>query len=207
MKRRNFLLTATALVGAAPFWVQGASGQTAENQVIEMSLGADDAPVTIIEYGSFTCPHCATFHKEFFEPLKTDYIDTGKVRFIYHELVRNRVDIWVGMLARCDAGPERYFPMNALFFENQSTWLASNDPVVIVEELRKLARVSGMDETQLEACLTDAELAQQILNTSEANADANDITATPTVFLDGERLELSTYADLKAQIDAKLPAE
>lgn len=207
MNRRTLLASTAAVfaLGALPSFAQDAEEAPA-SRVIEMTMGAEDAPVTVLEYGSFTCPHCATFHGDFFKQMNTDYIQTGKVRFIYRELVRNRVDIWAGMLARC-GDPMRYFGVTDLIFDNQETWLSSGDPVTIADELQKIGLAAGYSADDLDACFADAELAQEILATSEANAEADDITGTPTVFINGERQRLTNYADFAAAIDAALPAE
>ncbi len=216
MNRRAFLLSGGSLIAlGAAYWMtrdatgllpgavqaQEAAGDPAV--VTEMALGATDAPVTFIEYGSFTCPHCATFHAETFVPLKRDYIDTGKVRFIYRELVRNRVDIWASMLARC-GGEMRYFGVSEMLFAQQDDWTASGDPAVISQELRKLGKVAGLDDATLDTCMGDQALAQAILDTSEANAATDEVTGTPTLFLNGERITNGSYDQIKALIDAAL---
>ena len=91
------------------------------SSIVDMAIGDENAPVTIIEYASYTCPHCATFHQGPFKKLKADYIDTGKVRFIYREVYFDRYGLWASMIARC-GGPEKFFGITDLIFAGQSTW-------------------------------------------------------------------------------------
>lgn len=206
MNRRTLLKTSatTFAFGAFPAFAQEATETPAT--VPDMVMGAEDAPVTVLEYGSFTCPHCAEFHHRFLTPLQTDYIETGKVRFVYRELVRNRVDIWAGMVARCDDA-QRYFGVSDMLFNSQDTWLASGDPATIAGELEKVGRAAGFSQETMDVCFTDAELAKAILDTSEANAETDDVTGTPTVFINGERQRLTTYSDFAAAIEALLPVD
>ena len=90
----------------------------------DMVMGAADAPVEIIEYASFTCPHCANFHANIYPLLKADYIDTGKVRFVYREVYFDRFGLWASMIARC-GGEMRFFGMAELIYEKQREWTAS----------------------------------------------------------------------------------
>jgi hypothetical protein len=98
--------------------------------VLEMSLGNPDADVTVIEYASFTCPHCRSFHETVFGQLKTNYIDTGKINFIYREVYFDRFGLWGGIVARC-GGEAKYFGISDLLYKQQSEWLAGGDPAQI----------------------------------------------------------------------------
>lgn len=90
--------------------------------VPDMILGKLDAPVEVIEYASFTCPHCANFHDAVFDKLKKNYIDTGKVKFIYREVYFDKFGLWAAMVARC-AGPEKYFPVSDMIYDTQKEWI------------------------------------------------------------------------------------
>jgi len=95
------------------------SAQEAEvdtSTIVEMVQGAEDAPVTIVEYASYTCPHCANFHAGPYKQLKKDYIDTGKVKFIYREVYFDRYGLWASMVARC-SGPEKFFGITDLILK------------------------------------------------------------------------------------------
>ncbi|MEQ3625608.1 MAG: DsbA family protein [Celeribacter sp.] len=178
---------------------------TDENGVIEMSIGAEDAPVTIVEYASFTCPHCANWHDQVWADLKADYIDSGKVKFVLREVYFDRPGLWAGMVARC-AGPVRYFGITDMLFDEQSDWTSGGQPAQIAEGLRKIGLKAGLEPEQLDACLQDGEKAQALVATFESTTQADDISATPTFLINGEKHSNMNYADMKELIDAELPA-
>ncbi|RKF14210.1 DsbA family protein [Roseovarius spongiae] len=167
-----------------------------------MTLGSEDAPVTVTEYASFTCPHCATFHATTFEKLKADYIDTGKVRFVYRDVYFDRPGLWAAMVARCD--PDRFFGVSDMIFDQQRDWLSSGDPVGISEALRKIGRVAGLSNDQLDACLTDQAKAEALYDWFRSNAEADEIDSTPTVIVNGAKQGNLPYDDLKAIIEEEL---
>lgn len=192
------------LFAAAPL-VHPAFAQEAESaaEVREMSLGDPDAPVTVIEYASFTCPHCRNFHAESFDRLKEEFIDTGKVHFIYREVYFDRFGLWAGLLARC-GGQERYFGLVDLIYENQSEWTSGEQPADIADNLRRLGRAAGLEDAQIEACLQDADKAQALVAEYQKNAEADGIRATPSFVIDGELYSNMPYDELAATIDGKL---
>ena len=98
--------------------------------------------MTVVEYASFTCPHCATFHNDTFKKLKADYIDSGKVKFIYREVYFDRYGLWASMVARC-GGQEKFFGIADLIYKSQSEWTRAGEPAAIVDELRKIGRLAG----------------------------------------------------------------
>jgi protein-disulfide isomerase len=151
--RRDTLKTlagATLMLAGTPALAQEDNGA----KVVEMAIGAEDAPVTMIEYSSYTCPHCANFHMNVFPDLKKDYIDTGKVRFVFREVYFDRFGLWAGMLARC-TGKDKYFGFVDLVMRQQSDWLSGGEPATIVANLKKLGKIAGLDEQTMETCLQD----------------------------------------------------
>jgi len=195
---------ATGLTAFAPFAAEAQDAATVPlPPVPDMVLGAADAPVTVVEYASYTCPHCATFHADVFKPLKADYIDTGKVRFIYREVYFDRYGLWAAMVARC-GGDTRYFGINAMLMEQQRDWAASDDPAVVVENLEKIGRTAGMDDATLEACLKDNAMAQAMVAAYQTNATADAVEGTPTLIIDGQKHSNMSYADLVKILDEKL---
>ncbi|MEM8774763.1 MAG: DsbA family protein [Pseudomonadota bacterium] len=168
--------------------------------IVEMTLGEDDAPVTLIEYASFTCPHCASFHINQFKQLKSDFIDTGVVKFIHRDVYFDRYGLWASMVARC-AGPGRFFGITDMIYEQQRDWLASRDPVQIADELRRIGKVAGLSEDQLEACLSDAEKAEALVAVYQQNAEADDVSSTPTLIINGDKHQNMAYAELKGIIE------
>lgn len=171
--------------------------------VVEMVMGAENAPITIIEYASFTCPHCAKFHETVLKPLKADYVDTGKVKFIFRDVFFDRYGLWASMVARC-GGQERFFGMTDLLMKTQSEWSRAGDPVAIADALRKTGRLAGMADDAIQACLQDEDKAKSLIAWYQANAAADKIEATPTLLIDGEKHSNMSYADLRELLDEKL---
>jgi protein-disulfide isomerase len=183
-----------------------ANAQDAEvdtSRVIEMTLGNPDADVTVIEYASYTCPHCRTFHETSFKQLKENYIDTGKIHFIYREVYFDRFGLWAAMLARC-AGPERYFGVADLIYETQQEWVAGGDPAAVAENLRKLGRTAGMSDEEVNACLQDGDMARAMVAVYQENAEADGIDSTPSFVIDGEKYKNMSYDEFSRILDDKL---
>ena len=220
----NKMIAGIALVlglGAAAFWFSGSnSTQTnlapalspisaAEAQeldtsrVLEMMIGEVDAPVTIIEYASYTCPHCARFHEDVFKDIKANYIDTGKVNFIYREVYFDRFGLWAGMLARC-AGPDRFFGIAELLYDQQADWSRAGEPADVAAALRRLGLSAGLSGDQIDACMQDGEMAQAMVAVYQANAEKDNVRATPSFLINGEAYSNMSYADFAEAIDSKL---
>lgn len=170
--------------------------------VTEMVLGDENAPITMMEYASFTCPHCANFHTAVFKDLKKDYIDTGKVRFTYRDVYFDQFGLWAALIARCE--PTRFFGISDILYDQQKSWIGNGDPAGIAERLRKIGLVAGLESDAMEACLADETNARALVAWFQENAKADDVTGTPTIFIDGEKHSNMNYTDLKAILDAKL---
>lgn len=181
---------------------QGANANIDTSTVAEMSLGNADAPVTVIEYASFTCPHCASFHAGAYKDLKADYIDTGKINFIYREVYFDRYGLWASMIARCAGTTEKFFGMADLIYAGQSDWARAGEPTAIVEELRKIGRLAGLDGDTMEACLQDGENAQTLVAWYQENAQADGVESTPSFIINGEKYSNMPYDEMAAIIDA-----
>jgi protein-disulfide isomerase len=195
-------LTALSPVGAADAQTT-AEAPANLPEVSEIVLGNPDAPVELIEYASFTCPHCADFHDEVFADLRRDYIDTGKVRFVYREVFFDRFGLWAAMVARC-AGEDRYFGLTEVLYDTQRDWIGDGDPATVSENLRRIGRTAGLGNDQLDACLQDAAMAQAMVAKFQRDTAADGITGTPSLVLNGTRHGNMSYADLRALIDAEL---
>ena len=188
-------------VGAAE--AQATTGEAQEVTISDMTLGNPDAKVTLMEYASFTCPHCANFHATVFRDLKKDYIDTGKVHFVYREVFFDRYGLWAAMVARC-GGEMKYFGISDILYSTQQEWAASDDPNVVVGNLKKIGLTAGMDGTQLDSCMRDGAMAQAMIDHYEANMKEFDVKGTPTLVINGTVHSNMTYADLKVILDAEL---
>ena len=200
-------LTLSFGLGAFGLGTTAASAQetapAATAEIKDFSLGSPDAPVQITEYASFTCSHCANFHDTVFKSLKADYIDTGKVEFTYREVYFDRYGLWAAMVARC-GGDMRYFGISDILFETQSVWAGSQDPNVVVENLKKIGRTAGMDDATLDACMKDGAMAEALVARFETNMKADGVEGTPTLFINGVKHSNMGYDELKAIIDAEL---
>lgn len=166
----------------------------------ELTLGAEDAPITFIEYGSFTCPHCARHHMEVFPRLMAEYIETGKMRYIYREVYFDRFGLWAGIVARC-AGPERYKGMVELLYARQDDWARGQSDAQIFENLRRLGRVAGMSDDQIDACAADEDMARMLVTVYQRNAAADDITSTPSFVINGRRHGNMAYSEMQRILD------
>ena len=200
-----------ALVTLAFLALSGAAfAQNAEDidtsGIKDMSIGNPDATVTVIEYASFTCPHCAAFHADSFKKLKADFIDTGKINFINREIYFDRFGLWAGITARCGENAEnRYFGIIDMMYEQQRDWANSgNPPEVIVEKLRTIGKTAGLTDADLDACFQDGDRAQALYATYLKNSEADGVQATPSFVINGELHRNMPYEDLKALIESML---
>lgn len=202
----GFWLTQSPSTVPVPQLVGSAEAQNADldtSTIVEMVQGAEDAPVEIIEYASYTCPHCANFHQGPYKQLKKEYIDTGKVKLIYREVYFDRYGIWASMVARC-GGPEKFFGITDLIYKGQSEWTRAGGPAEIVEELRKIGRLAGLSNDQLEACLQDGTKAQTLVAWYQKNAEKDGIQATPSFVVNGKKVDNQSYDEFKALIEKEL---
>jgi len=198
---RRAMIALAAAMAASPAFAQEAG--TAVTEPGDFSLGSPDAPVKIVEYASYTCPHCATFHANVFKDLKRDYIDTGKVHFTLREVYFDRYGLWAAMVARC-GGDLRYFGISDMLFAKQSEWAGSQDPMQVVQSLKTIGITAGLDGAAIDACLNDQAQAEALIARFQVNMEADGVQGTPTIFVNGAKHSNMTYADLKTIIDAEL---
>ncbi|GEP02421.1 DsbA family protein [Methylobacterium oxalidis] len=149
-------------------------------------LGPKDAKVTIIEYASMTCSHCAAFHRLTWPALKERYIDTGKVRFTLREFPLDPLATAAFMLARCD-GDAKYYPITDLLFDQQQNWAFVQKPQSPVDALEGLLRQAGINKEKFEACLKDQKLYAGVNAVKQRGLDVFKVDSTPTFFINGER--------------------
>lgn len=153
-----------------------------EGPLPERSLGKADAPVTIVEYASLTCSHCGEFHEKVYPTLKSKYIDTGKVRFIFREFPLDNFAAAGFMLARC-AEPDRYFPIIDAFFDQQKSLFSAAEPF---PWLTNFAKQVGFTQETMEACLGNQELLDSIQGVRQRASQKFGVEATPTFFINGK---------------------
>lgn len=168
----------------------------------DMALGPAEAKVTIVEYASMTCGHCATFHKNVFPELKKKYIDTGKVRFVMREFPLDNLAAAAAMLARC-AGQDKAYPLVETLFQTQADWAyGQGNPV---PRLFDVAKQAGFTQESFEKCLTDQKLLDQVNAQRSRAADQFGITATPSFFINGKKLQAApTMAAFEEMIEPLL---
>jgi len=216
--RREFVVSATALIAAAallgstPF---AAADPTPEElmrpgPLPDIAVGKADAPVTIVEYASMTCPHCANFAKTTFPALKTKYIDTGKVRFIFREFPLDELAVAVSMIARCAATDKATKTVNGekgtalidVFFATQDKW-GTRNPIPALQQLSKQA---GFTDKTFDECLKDQKLYNDILAMRERGSKDYKVESTPTIFINGKMQRGETSIDdVSKVIDPLLP--
>ncbi|HMB75299.1 MAG TPA: DsbA family protein [Kiloniellaceae bacterium] len=207
MKRRNILigLSGAALLlagtGRRRAWAEGASGQqlaeAVEINADDRVLGDADAPVTIVEYASLTCPHCAHFHDDVFPALKENWIDTGKARLVFRHFPLDGLALRASALSECMEGV-RFFGFLGILFETQTQWATADDPLAA---LQGLAKQAGMDEATSEACLQDETLLTKVLEERKVGSDDYGVDSTPSFLVNGEKMQgARTYEEFDAQL-------
>jgi protein-disulfide isomerase len=198
-RRLNFkIILAITILGFASNAVFSENNK--ENIYLDMVKGNSDAKVTIVEYASFTCPHCATFHKEIFPQLREQYIDTGKVKFIYREVYFDAPGLWGGLLARC-VGPEKYFGIVDLLYKKQSKWASGSTEKEILNELFSIGRQVGMEDEQINKCMQNKEKSLKMIDAYLENSKIDKITSTPSLVVNGKLLKPNNFGDLAVEID------
>jgi protein-disulfide isomerase len=187
-----------ALLGASPLrlieqaFAQGATAaDVAKPQSLpDMALGPADAPVTIVEYASMTCPHCAAFTETVFPKIKSAYIDTNKIRFVFREFPLDFKAAAGSMLARCiakdDAG--KYFAAIDMLFRQQGDWVMKNT----TDTFMRIGKQAGLSQQMIETCLKDQALLDKISADQKYATDILKVNSTPTFFINGEILKGET---------------
>jgi protein-disulfide isomerase len=190
---------ASVLVGLSGI----ARAQSAEPQVTadDRILGKADAPVTIIEYASLTCPHCAAFEKEILPKIKTEWIDTGKAKLVFRDFPLDGSALKAAIVARC-APPERFYGFIGVLFAQQGSWGISPDPI---PGITRIAKLGGMSEDQVQACLKDDALQNKILAGRLAGEQQYLVESTPTFFINGKKVVGAREEDILAAIKSAAP--
>jgi len=203
LSRAEFLRGFTGLAGVALFAPGAALAQPAAPVgAREMTLGMDTAPVTVIEYASLTCPHCAQFHATIFPVLKAEYIDTGKVKFIYRDFPLDEPGLRASQMARCKGTPESFFGFTDVLFKTQSRWA---DRQKWSENLEQMAKLGGIGADAFKACMNDKALSDYVMQQRLDGDKQFKITGTPTIIVNNKNVGSPNTADeMKKLIDPLL---
>ena len=201
------LIAATALLGSAPF--AAAQGPSQEElmragPLPDIVVGKADAPVTIIEYASMTCPHCAAFSKTTFPQLKSKYVDTGKVRFIFREFPLDELAAAAAMLARCidKSNGEKAVAVIEVLFASQEKWAVRNP----LPQLQQITKQAGLSQQAFDEGLKDQTLYNNILAMRERGSKEYKVESTPTLFVNGKMIKGGVaIEELAKTIDPLLP--
>jgi protein-disulfide isomerase len=183
-------------------WLPLVLGQSSAAEPQEEAIGDPNAPVTIIEYASLTCPHCAHFQKEVLPQLKERYIATGKVRLVYRDFPLDQRALAASILAHC-AGPERYFGFLDVLFQTQEGWARADD---YLGALKQIGKLGGLTDAQMDACYADQDLTNRILQSRLDAQSQHEVNSTPTFIIGGKSYagarDIDEFAGL---IDPLLP--
>jgi protein-disulfide isomerase len=210
----TFALSTTALIAAAGLWpfrlIGTASAQDANPAELaqpvplgDVVLGAANSPVTIIEYASMSCGHCADFHKTVYPKIKAEYIDTNKVRFIFREFPLDIKAAAGAMLARCVGkdDPNKYHAVVDILFATQNDWVLKETS----EQLRRIAKQAGMNDETFNACLANQSMLDAMKKGQDQAHEKFKVDSTPTFFVNGTKLRGgATFEDFKKLIDPNL---
>ncbi|NNU79107.1 DsbA family protein [Halovulum dunhuangense] len=189
-------LAGTAILAAGPLAAQEAEARAVE----ELVLGSPDAPVTVVEYASLTCPHCARFHTDVFGQIKTNYIETGKVRFVVRDVYFDRYGLWAAMVARC-GGAERYFGITDQLYRKQAEWSRHENPNDAIAAIFAIGRQAGLTDEQMTECTQDQAWAEALVAEFQKNMEADGVEGTPTFFINGRKEANMPYAEFAAKLD------
>src|SRR5947209_10938687 len=198
----TFALSLTGLAALAGFsplrliaeaMAQSASDVAKPQSLPDMALGPANASVTITEYASMTCPHCAAFTETVFPKIKSEFIDNGKIRFVFREFPLDIKAAAGSMLARCIAKDDsgKYFAVIDLLFKQQGDWAMKNT----AESLSRIGKQAGLSQQQVDDCLKDQALLDKIAADQKYAAEVLKVDSTPTFFINGEKLKGETSFD------------
>jgi len=181
----KFWLMAAAIcllapVLGGPAFAAEAPSATPEDHV----LGKADAPITIIEYASLTCPHCGAFARDVLPKVKASWIDSGKAKLVFRVFPLNGVDVRAAIIANC-VPPDRYFAFVDELYRSQDTWTRAGDPV---QAVAKTARLAGAGDDKIKGCLADKAAEDSVVKLGYTAQNSYGVESTPTFFVNGTKL-------------------
>ena len=212
--RRTVMVGAAAMtaLAAAPAFAVDDELSSKGYAIGDVVMGDPDAPVTIVEYASLTCPHCANFHTGAYPEIKADYIETGKAKLIMREVFFDQFGLWSTMIARC-GGEAGYYTMIDMFLERQFDWYrahvsaynATKNPQPIIDEMMKIGRLAGLSNDRMNACLSDQAYLEKLVTDFQTYSADDNVRSTPTFLINGEVVSGNvSAAEMARVIESKL---
>jgi len=165
---------------------------------IENYIGNKDSNVTVIEYASMTCGHCATFHNKVFPKLKEKYIETGKIKFIYRDFPLDQQALHASILARC-APKEKYFDFLELIFNTQEKWISGKDE--FVDKLTNIGQMGGLSENQISSCFRNENLVDLVIDNRSVGEKKYNISSTPSFIINEKKFTAMSFKDFEKVLD------
>ena len=163
-----------------------------------MFLGNKDAKVTVIEYASMTCIHCANFHKDIYPKIKENYIDTNKIKFIYRDFPLDKQALFGSVLAKC-APKEKYFDFVKLILSTQKKWITNDD--TFIDKLKNIGKLAGLTESKINNCFKDEQIVDNIINTRTFAEGKYNISSTPSFIINNKKYSAMSYENFEKIIE------
>ena len=164
----------------------------------EIFLGNKDAKVTIIEYASMTCIHCANFHKNIYPKIKENYIDTNKIKFIYRDFPLDKQALFGSVLAKC-APKEKYFDFVKLILETQKKWISNDE--TFIDKLKNIGKLAGLNEAKINECFKNEQLVDNILKISSDGEKKYNINSTPSLIINEKKYSAMSYENFEKIVE------
>jgi len=197
---KTIIVLLGSILSATPLWAEEAAN-TDPKPLPEITLGKESAPVTMIEYTSMTCPHCADFHLNVLPEIQKKYVDKGEVKIIHRDYPGDGLSLKATQLAFC-GGPQLHQKMVTTFFQTQDRWMSAKDPEA---ELKKIACENGLTKQQATSCLQNTELMDQIIHTRQEGQKKYNIAFTPTLIINGKVIPQGlTFEEFQGKVDPLL---
>ncbi len=164
----------------------------------EFFLGNKDAKITVIEYASMTCVHCANFHKQVYPKIKKNYIDTNKIKFIFRDFPLDKQALFGSVLAKC-APKDKYFDFVKLILTNQKKWVSNDD--AFINKLQHIGKLAGLNENKINSCFKDEKLVDNIIKTRSIGEKKYNINSTPSLIINEKKYSAMSYENFEKIIE------
>jgi protein-disulfide isomerase len=164
----------------------------------EFFLGNKDAKITVIEYASMTCIHCANFHKQVYPKIKKNYIDTNKIKFIFRDFPLDKQALFGSVLAKC-APKDKYFDFVKLILTNQKKWVSNDD--AFINKLQHIGKLAGLNENKINSCFKDEKIVDNIIKTRSIGEKKYNINSTPSLIINEKKYSAMSYENFEKIIE------